>query len=81
MDGALGLRVGSVELVPQHHDPHLSQIFYTEELFLDHVVDREAKESFGCISPLLGSFNGMLKVGVNDLPTSGPIGMGRRSLY
>ena len=79
MDGALGLGVGSVELVPQR-DPHLSRIFHAAELFLDRVVDGEAKEGFGCISSLVESFDSALKVGVIDLPTSGPSGVGRRSL-
>ena len=79
MDGAFGFGVGSVKLVPQR-DPHLSRIFHAAELFLDHAVDGEAKEGFGCISSLLESFYNALKVGVIDLPTSGPSGVGRMSL-
>jgi len=71
--------VGSVELVPQR-DTHLRRIFYTAELFLDCVVDGEAKEGFGVISSLLEIFDSALKVGVIDLTTSDPSGVGKRSL-
>ena len=79
MDRALGFGVGSVELVPQH-DLHLGQIFHTAEVFLDCVVDGEAKESLGIISSLLKSFTGTLKVDVINLATSSPSGVCRRSL-
>jgi len=78
VDRALGFRVGSVELVPQR-DPHLDRIFHTAELFLDRIVEGKSKEGFGVSSSLLEIFDSALKVGIINLTTSGPSGVGRSS--
>ena len=62
VDGALGLGIGSVELVPER-DPHLGWILHTTELFLDRTFDGETKDGFHIIFSLLEGFDGKLKVG------------------
>jgi len=76
VDGSLGLRV---ELVSQR-DPHLGWVLHAAELFLDRVVDGEAKEGFRFVSSLLEGCDSKLKVGIIGLPASCSCRLGRRSL-